>query len=387
MPRKKICIVSGSRAEFGLLRFVIEGVKNSSLLDLQLIVTGMHLSTDHGLTYKEIEECGFKIDKKIETVLASDTPSSITKSAGLGLIGFAQSFRELNPDCLVILGDRYEVFVCAIAALFFKIPIVHIHGGELTKGSFDDAIRHSITKMSWFHFVASEEYKDRVIQLGENPKNIRNVGGLGVDAIKKLKLLDKSELKQKKLINFGEKNLLITFHPSTLDVKSTKSQIENLVSSLEVLENCYLIFTMPNSDPDSKIIKSVIANFVEKNKKRAIFFESLGQRNYLSVLQFVDGVVGNSSSGLLEAPSFKIGTINIGNRQDGRLKSKSVIDCDSTKESISFALKQLFSNDFKKRLKSVKNPYGEGNASIKIVKFLEKVKIPNSIEKRFFDIC
>lgn len=387
MPRKKICIVSGSRAEFGLLRFVIEGVKNSSLLDLQLIVTGMHLSTDHGLTYKEIEECGFKIDKKIETVLASDTPSSITKSAGLGLIGFAQSFRELNPDCLVILGDRYEVFVCAIAALFFKIPIVHIHGGELTKGSFDDAIRHSITKMSWFHFVASEEYKDRVIQLGENPKNIRNVGGLGVDAIKKLKLLDKSELKQKKLINFGEKNLLITFHPSTLDVKSTKSQIENLVSSLEVLENCYLIFTMPNSDPDSKIIKSVIANFVEKNKKRAIFFESLGQRNYLSVLQFVDGVVGNSSSGLLEAPSFKIGTINIGNRQDGRLKSKSVIDCDSTKESISFALKQLFSNDFKKRLKSVKNPYGEGNASIKIIKFLEKVKIPISIEKRFFDIC
>ena len=387
MPRKKICIVSGSRAEFGLLRFVIEGVKNSSLLDLQLIVTGMHLSTDHGLTYKEIEECGFKIDKKIETVLASDTPSSITKSAGLGLIGFAQSFRELNPDCLVILGDRYEVFVCAIAALFFKIPIVHIHGGELTRGSFDDAIRHSITKMSWFHFVASEEYKDRVIQLGENPKNIRNVGGLGVDAIKKLKLLDKSELKQKKLINFGEKNLLITFHPSTLDVKSTKSQIENLVSSLEVLENCYLIFTMPNSDPDSKIIKSVIANFVEKNKKRAIFFESLGQRNYLSVLQFVDGVVGNSSSGLLEAPSFKIGTINIGNRQDGRLKSKSVIDCDSTKESISFALKQLFSNDFKKRLKSVKNPYGEGNASIKIIKFLEKVKIPISIEKRFFDIC
>ena len=387
MPRKKICIVSGSRAEFGLLRFVIEGVKNSSLLDLQLIVTGMHLSTDHGLTYKEIEECGFKIDKKIETVLASDTPSSITKSAGLGLIGCAQSFRELNPDCLVILGDRYEVFVCAIAALFFKIPIVHIHGGELTKGSFDDAIRHSITKMSWFHFVASEEYKDRVIQLGENPKNIRNVGGLGVDAIKKLKLLDKSELKQKKLINFGEKNLLITFHPSTLDVKSTKSQIENLVSSLEVLENCYLIFTMPNSDPDSKIIKSVIANFVEKNKKRAIFFESLGQRNYLSVLQFVDGVVGNSSSGLLEAPSFKIGTINIGNRQDGRLKSKSVIDCDSTKESISFALKQLFSNDFKKRLKSVKNPYGEGNASIKIIKFLEKVKIPNSTEKRFFDIC
>ena len=184
---------------------VIEGVKNSSLLDLQLIVTGMHLSTDHGLTYKEIEECGFKIDKKIETVLASDTPSSITKSAGLGLIGFAQSFRELNPDCLVILGDRYEVFACAIAALFFKIPNVHIHGGELTKGSFDDAIRHSITKMSWFHFVASEEYKDRVIQLGENPKNIRNVGGLGVDAIKKLKLLDKSELKQKNLLILEKK--------------------------------------------------------------------------------------------------------------------------------------------------------------------------------------
>ena len=387
MPRKKICIVSGSRAEFGLLRFVIEGVKNSSILDLQLIVTGMHLSVEHGLTYKEIEECGFNIDKKIETVLASDTSSSITKSVGLGLIGCAQSFEELSPDCVVILGDRYEVFACALAALFFKIPIVHIHGGELTRASFDDAIRHSITKMSWFHLVASEVYKDRVIQLGENPKNILNVGGLGVDAIKKLKLLNKSELKQKKLINFGKKNLLITFHPSTLDVKSTKSQIENLVSSLEKLENCYLIFTMPNSDPDSKIIKSVITNFVQKNKKRAIAFESLGQRNYLSVLQFVDGVVGNSSSGLLEAPSFKIGTINIGNRQDGRLKSKSVIDCDSTKESITVALKQLFSNDFKKRLKSVKNPYGEGNASIKIIKFLEKVKIPINIEKRFFDIC
>ena len=205
MPRKKICIVSGSRAEFGLLRFVIEGVKNSSILDLQLIVTGMHLSVEHGLTYKEIEECGFNIDKKIETVLASDTSSSITKSVGLGLIGCAQSFGELSPDCVVILGDRYEVFACALAALFFKIPIVHIHGGELTRASFDDAIRHSITKMSWFHLVASEVYKDRVIQLGENPKNILNVGGLGVDAIKKLKLLNKSELKQKKLINFGKK--------------------------------------------------------------------------------------------------------------------------------------------------------------------------------------
>ena len=387
IPRKKICIVSGSRAEFGLLRFVIEGVKNSSLLDLQLIVTGMHLSTEYGLTYKEIEKCGFKIDKKIETVLASDTPSSITKSTGLGLIGCAQSFEELNPDCVVILGDRYEVFACALAALFFKIPIVHIHGGELTRGSFDDSIRHSITKMSWFHFVASEEYKNRVIQLGENPKNIRNVGGLGVDSIKRLKLLKKNELKLKKAINFGERNLLITFHPSTLEIKSSKKQIENLISSLNEIKNCYFIFTMPNADTDSKIIKNVIKEFVNKNKNRAISFTSLGQRKYLSVLQFVDAVVGNSSSGLLEAPSFKIGTINIGKRQDGRMKSKSIIDCDPTKRSISSALKKLFSKDFKETLKSVENPYGDGNASSNIIDFLEEVKLPNSIDKKFFDIC
>ena len=387
MIPKKVCIVTGSRAEFGLLRFIIEGIKNSHVLELQLVATGMHLSSEHGSTFKEIEENGFKINKKIETVLSSDTPGSVAKSTGLGLIGCAQAFEELCPDIIVILGDRYEVLACAISAMFFKIPIAHIHGGEVTRGSFDEAIRHSITKMSWLHFVASDEYKNRVIQLGEDPENVRKVGGLGVDAIKKLKFLDKSELKKKKLINFGKKNLLITFHPSTLDVKSTKEQIENLMSSLEELENCYLIFTMPNSDPESKIIKSVIMNFVEKNKERAISFESLGQRNYLSVLQFVDGVVGNSSSGLLEAPSFKIGTINIGNRQDGRLKSKSVIDCEPRKDLISKALKKLFSKDFKEVLKSAKNPYGEGNASQKIIKILEEVKLPNSTEKKFFDIC
>lgn len=387
MLSKKVCIITGSRAEFGLLRFVVEGVKNSSVLELQLVVTGMHLSSEFGLTYKEVEESGFKINKKIETILSSDTPSSVVKSTGLGLIGCAEAFEELSPDFVVILGDRYEVFSCAISALFFNIPIIHIHGGEVTAGSFDEAIRHSITKMSWFHFVASDKYKNRVIQLGENPMNIENVGGLGVDSIKRLKLLQKKELKQKEHINFGHRNLLITFHPATLDSESTEVQIKNLISSLKELENCYLIFTMPNADPDSKVIKNVINNFVAKNKDRAISFESLGQLKYLSVLQFVDGVVGNSSSGLLEAPSFKIGTINIGKRQDGRLKSKSIIDCEPTKESISFALKQLFSNDFKVLLRSVKNPYGDGNASSRIIRFLEKVKIPNSTEKKFFDLC
>ena len=386
MKLRRICIVTGSRAEYGLLKWVMEGVDKSTKLELQLIVTGMHLSSEFGLTYKEIENDGFTINKKVQMLLSSDKSSAISKSTGIGLISFADVYEELNPDIIIILGDRFEVFAASIAALFLKIPIAHIHGGEATAGAFDEAIRHSITKMSWWHFVASDEYKRRVIQLGENPNRVFNVGGLGVDGINKTKLLSKNDLMDKTGIKFHKKNLLITYHPVTLDKQTSADAFQNLLDALTSLKNTCLIFTMPNADSDSIIIKKMINKYVSLLNTNSIYFTSMGQVNYLSTLKIVDGVIGNSSSGLLEAPSFKIGTINIGDRQKGRLKSKSVIDCEPTSKSIKSAIKKLYSDDFQKKLVSVENPYGKGHASEKIIKILLGLKLPIEIKKEFYDL-
>ena len=341
---KKICVITGSRAEYGLLYWLMKGIQEVPEFELQIIVTGMHLSPEFGQTYKEIVKDGFHIYKKVEMLLSGDTPSAITKSTGLGMIGFADAFADLKPDLVLVLGDRFEILAASIAALYARIPIAHIHGGETTTGAFDEAIRHSITKLAWWHFVAAKEYYKRVIQLGEDPERIFDVGGLGVDAIRKAKLLSQKELIKDTGIKFDKKNLLITYHPVTLEKQSSQKHFQSLLDVLNDLKDVYLIFTMPNADLDGRIIKKMIDAFVTNNRERSISFTSMGHLNYLSTIQFVDGVVGNSSSGLMEAPTFKIGTINIGERQSGRLKAESVIDCKPLKRSIMLALRKLYSN-------------------------------------------
>jgi GDP/UDP-N,N'-diacetylbacillosamine 2-epimerase (hydrolysing) len=386
MKKRKICVVTGTRADYGLLSGLMKSIDGQPNFELQIIATGMHLSPEFGLTYTEIEKDGFTIDLKIEMLLSSDTPSGISKSTGLALITLADAFNNLSPDIVIVLGDRFEIFAASIVALYAKIPIAHIHGGEITVGAFDEAIRHSITKMAWWHFVAAKEYGKRVTQLGENPKRVFNVGGLGVDVIKNNILLSKKDLMENTGVKFGIKNLLVTYHPVTLERQTSQKYFKYLLTALKDLIDVYLIFTMPNSDSDGRAIKKMIDEFVLKNRHKSIAFDSMGYLNYLSTMQFVDGVVGNSSSGLTEAPTFKIGTINIGDRQKGRLKAKSIIDCEPNYTSIKKSIGILYSKEFQKKLYSVKNLYGEGDATEKIMKILRNTKIPIDLKKEFYDL-
>jgi len=361
-------------------------IKEEPGLILQIIVTGMHLSPEFGQTYTEIENDGYHINKKIETIVSSDTPQAISKSTGLGLIGFAGAFDDLKPDIVVVLGDRYEILAASIAALFARIPIAHISGGETTLGAFDESIRHSITKMAWWHFAAAEEYKIRLIQLGEDPERIFNVGCLGVSAIKNTKLLSKDKLMEKTGINFGKKSLLVTYHPVTNENQTSEKHFKILLEVLDYFKNIYLIFTMPNSDTDGRIIKRMIDEFVSSHLHRSISFNSMGHLYYLSTLKFVDGVVGNSSSGLSEAPIFNIGTINIGDRQKGRLKARSVIDCENGKEPIKNSIDRLYSKDFQNLLPTVVSPYGGEGTESKIIDVLRNSPIPKELKKEFHDL-
>lgn len=380
---RKICVVTGTRAEFGLLRWILRGIQDASTLDLQLIVTGMHLSPEFGLTVEEIEADGFQIDRKVEMLLSSDTPVGITKSMGLALIGFADAFAQLQPDLLLVLGDRFETFSAASAALIARIPIAHCHGGELTEGAFDDALRHSISKMSYFHFVATEEYRNRVIQMGEHPDRVFLVGGLGIDAIKRTNLMSREQLEDSLGFKLGKRNLLITFHPVTLEKNTSFKQMSELLAALEELEETHLIFTMPNADTDGRVLINMIQDFCMKHA-HAKAFTSLGQIRYFSCIHHCDGVVGNSSSGLLEVPSFKKGTINIGDRQKGRHAPSSVIHVNPNKDAISDALKLMYSTDFQSTVTKTKSVYGDGNASSMIVELLSKKPLDSQI-KSFFD--
>lgn len=382
---KKICVVTGTRAEYGLLYWLLKEIEADKDLELQLIATGMHLSPEFGLTYQTIEK-EFKINKKIEMLLSSDTSVGISKSMGLAQISFAESYDELKPDIVIVLGDRYEIFSATSAAMIAKIPIAHLHGGEKTEGAFDESIRHSITKMSHLHFTATNEYKNRVIQLGEHPSRVFNVGGMGIENIKRLKLLSKDEFE--KLIEFklNIKNILVTFHPVTLENSTAKEQFQQLLDAIDELEDTNIIFTKANSDTDGRVINQMIDEYVTKNFQKSVQFTSLGQLRYLSALQYVDAVVGNSSSGLAEAPSFRIGTINIGDRQKGRIKASSVIDCEPNKDSILKSFEKLYSKEFQNSLINVKNPYGDGCASKKIVEILKNVDLKNILKKSFYDL-
>ena len=382
---RKICVITGSRAEYGLLRWVMQGIKDHPNLTLQSIVTGMHLSKDFGMTVDEITNDGFKIDFKVETLDNNDSAVGIAGAMSRGLSGVAKALDNLKPDLVLVLGDRYEIFVSVAAALVAKIPVAHIHGGEVTIGAFDDAFRHAITKMSHLHFVATEEYKNRVIQLGENPGSVYLVGGLGIDSMNKLKLLDRKELEKELNIAFNEKNLIISFHPATLDQASATSQMQELLNALTEVKNTTLIFTMPNADPGGLAIMKMINNFVAENPN-AHAFTSLGQLKYLSCIAQVDGVIGNSSSGLMEVPSFRKGTINIGDRQKGRLQAKNIINCDPRRRSIVDAIHTLYSDEFNYNLNSTVNPYGEGGASAKVIEIISKISLAQIVKKTFNDL-
>ena len=382
---RKICVITGTRAEYGLMRWVMQGIKDDPALTLQVLATGMHLSPEFGLTYREIEKDGFEIDRKVEMLTSSDTPVGIAKSMGLGLIGFADALNELRPDLIVVLGDRFEIFAAVAAALVARIPVAHLHGGETTEGAFDEALRHSITKMSHLHFVAAEEYRRRVIQLGEQPDRVFLVGGMGIDNIKRLKLLDRAALEASIDFKLGQKSLLITFHPVTLEAATAVDQMAELLAVLANLRDTQLIFTMPNADTDGRALIKMVEQFaVQHPNARA--YTSLGQLRYLSCVAQVDGVVGNSSSGLAEVPSFKKGTINVGDRQRGRLQVASVINCEPTRQSIDAALKKLYTAAFQASLSEVKNPYGEGGASEQVVKTIKHCAIDGIAKKSFYDL-
>jgi GDP/UDP-N,N'-diacetylbacillosamine 2-epimerase (hydrolysing) len=382
---RKICVITGTRAEYGLLRWLMQAVSDDSTLTLQVIATGMHLSPEFGLTFREIEEDGFCIDRKVVMLTSADTPVGIAKSIGLGVIGFADALENLAPDLLVVLGDRFEILAAVEAALVARIPVAHLHGGETTEGAFDEAIRHSITKMSHLHFVAATEYRRRVIQLGEDPKRVFLVGGLGVDNIRRQKLLDRRDLEAAMDFELGRKNLLVTFHPVTLEDVSASGQMAELLAALHALKDTKLIITKPNADTDGRVLLGMIDEFVATHPN-AKAFSSLGAQRYLSCIAQVDGVVGNSSSGLTEVPSFCKGTINIGDRQRGRLKADSVINCNPTRMDIAAAIEALYDTDFQRKLQSTVNPYGAGGAVERILDVLKHVSLEGLIKKKFFEL-
>ena len=382
---RKICVFTGTRAEYGLLKPLMEEIEKDEDSELQIIASGMHLSPEFGLTYKEIEKDGFTINEKIEMLLSSDTPVGISKSIGLGVIGYTDALERLKPDITVVLGDRFEALAFAIASFTLKIPIAHLYGGETTVGALDEGYRHAITKLSYLHFTSTEEYRKRVIQLGEEPERVFNVGALGIDNIKKLKLLSKEEVEKRLGKKLKKRNLLITFHPVTLEKGSSENQFKELLRALDELEDTLLIFTKANADAEGRKINYLIDEYASKNEEKTVVFTNMGQLLYLSTMQFVDAVVGNSSSGIIETPSFRVGTINIGDRQRGRIRAKSIIDCEPTYESIKKAFEILYSEAFQRSLKLVKNPYGEGNASTLIKDIIKKMPI-NNIKKKFFNL-
>jgi GDP/UDP-N,N'-diacetylbacillosamine 2-epimerase (hydrolysing) len=381
---RKICVVTGTRAEYGILSGLMKEIRADAEMQLQVIVTGMHLSPEFGLTYREIEQ-EFSIDRKIEILLSSDSAVGISKSMGLAQISFGEAYAELRPDIVVLLGDRFEIFSAAASATIARIPIAHIHGGETTEGAFDEAMRHSITKMSHLHFAAAEAYRQRIIQLGEEPARVFNFGAPGLDNIHGVKLLDRAELEHALGCALGKRNLLVTFHPATLEMDAA-AQFRELLTALDGLEDTRLLFTKANADTEGRAINALVDEYVAAHPGKAVGFASLGQLRYLSALRHVDAVVGNSSSGLIEAPSFRIGTINIGDRQKGRIRASSVIDCAPQKDAIAGALRRLYTPEFQQGLREVVNPYGAGGATKKIAGVLRLAPLAGLLKKRFHDL-
>lgn len=384
---RKLCVVTGTRAEYGLLSRLMQMIKDSEQTELQIIATNMHLSPKYGNTYQEIEKDGFNIDKKIPILEeGKDTAKDTVLSMSKALAGFAEAYDELKPDMVVVLGDRYEILAAATTALIERIPIAHIHGGEITEGAYDDAIRHSITKMSHLHFTSTEQYRKRVIQLGEQPDRVFYVGALGVENIKKFPLLNKKEIEQDVKFKLDENTILVTYHPVTLGEHTAEQDIKEFIAALEERKDLRVFFTMPNSDTGAQAIVDAINDFVEKNGDRAVAYKSLGIRRYLSVMKYAGAVVGNSSSGLIEVPSFGIPTLNIGDRQKGRISASSVYDCETDKKSILKGLDFIMSPAFKKNAAQSHNPYDKRGTAEAIFDVISKYPLEELKQKHFYDI-
>ena len=384
---KKVCVVTGTRAEYGLLKPVINKISKDDELELCLIVTGMHLSPEFGMTYREIENDGYEISHKIEMLLSADTPSSIVKSMGVEMIGFADVYAEEQPDMVVLLGDRYEILVAATAAMVHRIPIAHIHGGESTEGAIDEAIRHSITKMSMLHFASTEVYKKRIIQLGEQPERVFSVGALGVENVKLLSLLSKKELEESIQFSFDKATVMVTYHPVTLENETVENQFANLLTVLKKHKELQIIFTKANADTDGRVINQMIDRFVLENSNRSIAFTSMGQLRYLSALQYCVAVIGNSSSGIIEVPSFGVPTVDIGERQKGRVRAESVIHCGTEESEIESAMKEALSDASREKAKQSMNPYEGVDTSKRIIEVIKKyLKQGIVLKKHFYDI-
>ena len=384
---RKICVVTGSRAEYGLLSGLMRAIQEDKELQLQVIATNMHLSPEFGLTYREIEKDGFRIDKKVQMLLSSDTPNATTKSVGLATIGFADAYEDLQPDLLVVLGDRFEILAAVSAALFFKIPVAHLHGGEITEGAYDDCIRHAITKMSHLHFTSTEAYRQRVIQLGEQPDRVFYMGAIGVENIKRVPLMTKDELEESIQFKLGEKSLLVTYHPVTLEDHTAADQCQNLLQALDEFPDYQVIFTLPNSDTDGRVIIRLINEYVSLHSERCMAIPSLGLRRYLSALQYVSAVVGNSSSGIIEVPSFGIPTLDIGDRQKGRIAAESVWHCDVTRRTIVEGLLKVLSPSWVAMARNVRNPYDKEDTIASIHKIIRTYPLGGLQKKSFYNIC
>lgn len=380
---RKICVVTGSRADYGLIYWLLKEIQEEETLQLQIIVTGMHLSPEFGLTYRQIESDGFVINAKVETLLSSDTPIGVAKSMGLGVLGFSEVLDSLNPDVVVLLGDRFEILAAAQVALILRIPIAHIHGGETSEGAYDEGIRHAITKLAQWHFVAAEPYRKRIIQMGESPDRVFNYGAPGLDQLQKLKLLDLYEIEASLHIRLESPLFLVTYHPETLSGVNGLIPMQELLNALDFFPTATIIFTYPNADNGSRVIIDSIDKFIQRHPKNCHAFNSLGQLCYLSLMKQADIVIGNSSSGLIEAPYLNKAVINIGNRQKGRLKASCVIDSVEEKDSIIRAIKLALSSEFREQLKNSVSEYGFGDVSKKITTTLRSVHL--SVAKSFHD--
>ena len=385
---KRIGIMTGTRAEYGLLKPLMQEINKDNDLELYLIVSGMHLSPEFGMTYKEIEEDGFEINAKVEMLLSSDSPAGISKSIGLGVIGFADEFQRADLDMLILLGDRYEALSAAISAMVMRIPIAHLHGGELTEGAIDEGIRHSITKMSYLHFTSTEQYRNRVIQLGENPERVFYVGALGVENIKKINLMTKEELERSIHFEIDENTVVVTYHPVTLENNTVEEQFLNLLKVLDRNPKIRMIFTKANADTNGRIVNELIDKYAAQNSERACAFMSLGQKRYLSALKYCRIVIGNSSSGIIEAPSFGKPIINIGDRQKGRICADSVINCGYTQQEIQQAMETALTEEFENKASNCRNPYEKENTAANIISVIKDYLLNDKIKlkKGFYDI-
>jgi GDP/UDP-N,N'-diacetylbacillosamine 2-epimerase (hydrolysing) len=381
---RKICVYTSGRMDYGLLRGVMKEIQASNNLELQIIASGMHLSSEFGKTVDEMIEDGFHPHEKVEILLSSDTPVGICKAMGLAMIGYGEAIQRLQPDIIVLLGDRFETFCMAAAAQVCRVPIAHIHGGETTQGAIDEAFRHSITKMAHLHFASCEPYRQRIIQLGESPERVFNVGALGVENIKKMSIMSRQELFESIGFNLDEPYFVVTFHPVTLEKGASGIQFKNLLHVLEQFSDRKVIFTKTNADTDGRVINEMIDRFAERHSERCMAIESLGMKRYLSAVKYAQAVIGNSSSGILEVPAFKVPTVNIGDRQKGRIHAESVIDCIPESQAIKAAILKSFDPLFRSSLQSLQNPYEKEGTAAEIRNVLEMTDFENILKKSFY---